>query len=157
AKWAQILSQNKYPNNALALTSLTGTSQAWFLEAHESFASIGAAEVFVEQTPAVKAQFETLDSEDAEYRSGSRSWIAVYRPEMSYHVQQLIETLPKARYFNVILFRVRQDHDQDFADLAKTAIAALEKSLSDQPVATYQVVSGAPNGTYLLFEPTASL
>ena len=41
--------------------------------------------------------------------------------------------------------------------MAKSAVAALDKSGSDQPVATYQIVSGAPNGTYLLFEPSASL
>ena len=157
ANWAQMLAQNKYPNNSLALVSLTGPSQAWFLEAHASFASIGQAEAFVGQNPAVKTQFETLDSQDSEYRAGSRTWIAVYQPEMSFKAQQLVETLPKARYFNVLLFRVRQDHAQQFVDLGKTAVAALQKAISDQPVATYQVVSGAPNGTYILFEPTASL
>src|SRR5579864_6284353 len=41
--------------------------------------------------------------------------------------------------------------------MAKMAVAAAERSADDQPVATYQIVSGAPTGTYLLFEPSASL
>ncbi|HEV2690252.1 MAG TPA: hypothetical protein VGV35_16960 [Bryobacteraceae bacterium] len=157
AKWAQLMTRAKYPNNSLGMTSLTGPSQAWFVEAHESFASIGEAEAFFGKSPAIKAETESLDSQDAEYRSGSRNWIAVYRPEMSFHPKQLVESLPKARYFNVITFRVRQGHDQDFEDIAKTAVAALEKSAAEQAVVTYQLVSGGPNGTYLLFEPMASL
>lgn len=155
-KFAQMLAKNKYPNYSLAMTTVTGTSQAWFLEAHESFDSIGNAAAFMEKET-VKPEFDLLDSQDAEYRSSSRSWIAIYHPEMSYHGKELVETLPKARFFNVITFRVRQDHDQEFVELAKTAVAALDKAGSDQPVATYQIVSGAPNGTYLLFEPTASM
>jgi hypothetical protein len=37
------------------------------------------------------------------------------------------------------------------------AIGAAEKSRDDQPVVTYQVISGAANGMYLIFEPTAEL
>ena len=69
----------------------------------------------------------------------------------------MLESISKTRYVNVLIFRVHQGRDQDFADLAKTAVAALGKSGSDQPVAVYQVISGAPSGMYLLFEPSASL
>jgi hypothetical protein len=142
----------KFPGNILGLQAITGTSQAWFLEPYDSFESIGKSRAAME-----KPELESLDSLDAEYRSGSRSWIAVYRPDLSFHGQQLIQTLPKMRYFNVILMRTRQEHDQDFAELARMAVAAAERSMDDQPVAIYQVVSGAPNGTYILFEPAASL
>src|SRR5713226_1172009 len=46
ARWAQMNARLKYPANSLALTSLTGTGQAWFLEGHDSFAAIGNAEAF---------------------------------------------------------------------------------------------------------------
>ena len=142
----------KFPVNIIGMNSMSGTSQAWFLEAHDSFESIGKAEAVMEKT-----ELGTLDSLDAEYRTGSRSWIAVYRPELSFHGSELMQTLATMRYFNVIMMRTRQEHDQDFAELAKMAVAAAERSMDDQPVATYQVVSGAPNGTYILFEPSASL
>jgi hypothetical protein len=157
ARFAQMLARVKYPSNSLAMTTMSGLAQAWFMEGHESYASIGETDTFVGQAPQVKGQFETLDAQDAEFRASSRTWIAEFRPGMSYHASQIVENLAKMRYFNVITFRVRLDRDQDFADLAKSAVAALDKSHSDQPVATYQIVSGAPNGTYLLFEPCASL
>jgi hypothetical protein len=65
--------------------------------------------------------------------------------------------MPKARFFNVVTLRVRFAHDEEFSDLAKQVVAALEKSGSDQPVVVYQVVSGMPVGTYLLMEPSATL
>jgi hypothetical protein len=102
-------------------------------------------------------ELDTLDALDSEYRSSSRVTLAVYRPDLSYHGTQLVEGLPKARYFNVITIRIRFEHDQEFAELAKTAVAAAEKAESDQPVAVYQVVSGGPAGTYILFEPATTL
>ena len=152
SRFMRAAAASKFPANVIGLQSVTGTSQAWFLEAHDSFESIGKTQAAMQNS-----ELETLDALDGEYRSGSRSWIAVYRPEMSFHGQQLMQTLPKMRYFNVIVMRARPDHEQDFAELAKMAVAAFERSMDDQPVATYQIVSGAPNGTYILFEPCASL
>jgi hypothetical protein len=142
----------KFPVNVLGLQAMTGASQAWFLEAHDSFESIGKTMAAM-QNP----ELATLDTLDGEFRSGSRSYIAVYRPELSFHGQQLMQTLPKMRYFNIIIMRARPDHEQDFAELGKMAVAAFERSMDQQPMATYQVVSGAPNGTYIFFEPCASL
>jgi len=155
-RWAQTMARLKYPANSLALTSMSGTNQAWFLEGHDSFASIGETEAFFNK-PAYRAEIDALDAQDAELRASSRQWIAAFRNDLSYRMEQLMESIPKARYVNVLIFRIHQGRDQEFADLAKTAIAALGKSGSDQPVAVYQVVSGAPNGMYLLFEPSASL
>jgi len=157
ARWSQMLSRVNYPANSLAMTSVTGPSQAWFLEAHASFASVGSADAFMEKSPAIKAEEDSLDSQDAEYRSGSRTWLAVFHPEMSYRAKQLMESLPKARYMNVITYRVRPGRDQEFSDIARAAVAALEKANASQSAVVYQIVSGAPNGTYLLFEPTRAL
>jgi hypothetical protein len=145
ARWAQTMARFKYPANTLALTSLTGTSQAWFLEGHDSFAGIGEAEAFSSK-PAYRSEIDALDAQDAEVRSSSRQWIAVFRNDLSYRIGPMLESLPKARYVNVLIFRVHQGRDQEFVDLAKTAVAALGKSGSDQPVAVYQVFSGAPSG-----------
>jgi hypothetical protein len=145
--------KNKFPVNFLGLASVTGPAQVWFVEGHDSFASVADAIAFVDRTP----EYAALDALDGEYRGGSRSVLAVYRPDLSYHGAQLAETLPKARYFNVITIRIRFEHDLEFAEVAKTAIEAATKAESDQPVAVYQVTSGMPVGTYLLMEPAASL
>ena len=152
ARFMRAAAAAKFPVNILGLQTITGTSQAWFLEPYDSFESIGKSRAAM-QNP----ELGNIDALDGEYRSGSRSWIAAYRPELSFHGQQLMQSLPKMRYFNIITMRTRQEHDQDFVELGRMAVAAAERSMGDQPVATYQVVSGAANGTYLLFEPSESL
>ncbi|HEY6390602.1 MAG TPA: hypothetical protein VIX89_04965 [Bryobacteraceae bacterium] len=156
ARFAQMLAKHKYPANSVGMTSLTGASQAWFLEGHESFASIGEAEAFFGK-PAIKPEIDTLDAQDSELRSGSRSWIAAFRNDLSFRTGEMMESIAKARYFNVVIFRIHQGRDQEFADLAKTAVAASQKAGNNQSVVVYQVVSGGSGGIYLLFEPSASL
>src|ERR1700730_6073021 len=99
---AMTRNKNKFPANFLGLSSLTGPSQVWFLEAHDSLVSVGDTMAFEDQTP----EFATLDALDAEYRTGSRSVIAAYRADLSYHGTQLMEALPKARLFNRIVIRI---------------------------------------------------
>ncbi len=152
SEFMRAASAAKYPANILGMTAMTGTTQAWFLEGHDSIEAIMKT-ISAFENP----NLSSIDALDSEYRTASRSWIAVYRPDLSYHAKEIVETLPKMRFFNVVTIRVKPQHDQDFAEAGKMAIAASERSMNDQPVVTYQIVSGAPNGTYLLFEPTLSL
>ena len=144
----------KYPTSIIGMTTVTGPSQAWFLEAHDSFNAVEATLAAFDQPG---AQFAKLDELDSELRSSSRVWLAVYRPDISFHGQDVMQTLPKSRFMTVDIMRVQPGHDAEFAEIGRMAVDALQKSMSDQPVAVYQVVSGLPTGTYLLFEPAASL
>jgi hypothetical protein len=150
AAFMQMAAKVKLPAHVLGMTAVTGTSQAWFLEGHASFASIAESQAAMN-----KPEFAALDAVDAELRSGSRSMIAVYRPEMSYAADKI--NLPKVRFFSIETVRVKPGQDGGLAGLAKLLIAAAEKSSSPQPVVLYQVVSGAPNGTYLVMELHESL
>jgi hypothetical protein len=144
----------KYPANIIGMTSITGPSQAWFLEAHDSFNAISTTLAAFDKPD---ADFAKLDALDGELRSGSTSWIAVYRPDLSFHGQELLQNLPKARFFNIDMIRIQPGHDHEFAELRHMVVDAAQRAISDQPVAVYQIVSGLPAGTYLSFEPITSL
>jgi hypothetical protein len=146
----QAMAKAKYPAHILGLTSITGTSLAVFLEGHATFASIVDSLAFFDTT-----EFGKLDVADAELRINQRSILAAYRPDLSYAADKI--NLPKVRFVSIETIRVREGQEQTFTDLAKLVVAGAEKSSSAQPVATYQVVSGAPNGTFLLLEPMESL
>jgi hypothetical protein len=150
AAFMQAAAKEHYPCHILALTSITGTSLAVFLEGHDTIASIAESQAYLD-----KPEFGALDVADAELRTSQRSIIAVYRPDLSYGADQI--NLPKMRFFNIETIRVLEGQGQKFAEVAKTLVGGAEKSGDNQPVATYQVVSGAPNGTYLLLEPMESL
>ena len=146
----QAAAKANFPAHILGLTNFTGTSQAVFLEAFDTFASIPEAAAVLD-TP----EFAKLDAADAELRISQRSVIAAYRPDLSYATDKI--DLPKMRYFNIETVRVREGQEGKFTELVKLVVSAAGKSNDNQPVATYEVVSGAPNGTFLVLEPMESL
>jgi hypothetical protein len=150
AAFMQAAAKANYPFHILGLTAMTGTSQAWFLVGHASFATIPEAETALD-----RPEFALLDAADAQLRTGSLSMIARYRSDLSYAADKI--NLPKMRFFSVETVRVRPGQWDQYAELVKMLIAAQQKISDTQPVATYQVMSGAPNGTYLVMEPTESL
>jgi hypothetical protein len=150
AAFMQAAAKANYPFYILGLTAMTGTTQAWFLVGHAKIATIPESEAALD-----KPEFAALDAVDAALRTGRLSMIAVYRPDLSYAADKA--NLSKMRFFSIETVRVREGPDQKFEEAAKALVAGAEKSGDNQPVAAYQVVSGAPNGTYLLLEPMASL
>ena len=90
-------------------------------------------------------------------RVNATSMIAVLRDDLSYRASQFAQELPKTRYFNMTIARLRPFTDMRFAELGKQIIAANEKANIDLPTAIYQVVSGGPTGMYLIFQPMKSM
>ena len=144
----------------LAMEAVSGNAtEAMFISAYDSFAqfdkdfqTFGSAS----NGPA-KMEYEALNKQEAEVVSGVQSWVAVYRPDLSYRADHLMETLAKSRYFAIETFRVRMGHDDDFANASHLFQKAFEKMKSDQPYVFYQVMMGTPGGAYLLFTPMKSL
>ena len=103
------------------------------------------------------AEYETLTRQEAELVNSVRSSVALLRPDLSYHPEKMLGMLPQCRYFSIETFRVRLGKDAEFAAGGKMFQDAFEKLKSTQPYAMYQVIMGAPEGTYLLFSPRKSL
>ncbi|MGA2742972.1 MAG: hypothetical protein ABSG65_36735 [Bryobacteraceae bacterium] len=140
----------------LGMTAESGPSEAWFLEHYDSFGGMEKARAAVDESP-LAADLEAANAADGELRTGSRNLLAVFRNDLSYHAAEAMSTLPKCRHMGVTVLRIKYGHEADLAQLAKLLIDGDEKSNSDQPVLAYQVVSGGPSGTYLLFSPMDSL
>ena len=65
--------------------------------------------------------------------------------------------LSKSRYMDVITLRFKTGSSQQLAATIKEMVKIYDSAQLTQPMHMYQVISGAPNGTYLLFEPFVSL
>ncbi|MBI4469102.1 MAG: hypothetical protein HY650_07265 [Acidobacteria bacterium] len=68
-----------------------------------------------------------------------------------------IINIAQMRYFNITTIRVRPGHDAELAEARRIINAAHEKASMDEHWATFQVVSGAPSGTYYIFLPMKSM
>jgi hypothetical protein len=154
--WPRIFQKGNVKMHYLGMTAESGPSEAWFLEPYESFGAMEKQRAEVEQSP-LAADLEVANVTDGELRTGSRTLLAIFRGDLSYHPAEAISSLPKCRHMGVTLLRIKYGHDADLVQAARLLIDGDEKSGSDQPTLTYQVTSGAQSGTYLLFAPMDSL
>jgi hypothetical protein len=154
--WPRIFRKGNVTSHYVGMTSETGPSEAWFLEPYESFAGMEKQRAEIMQSP-LAADLEKPNVLDGDLRTGSRNLLTVYRADLSFHPADAVSAMPKCRHMAVTVLHVKYGHDADLVQLAKLIIDGDEKSNADQPVLAYQVVSGGPSGTYLLFAPMDSL
>ena len=153
--WPRIFQKGNVKTHYLGMATETGPSEAWFLEPYDSFGGMEKERAAIEQSFA--AELEVANVQDGDLRTGSRTLLAVFRGDLSYHPAEAMSSLPKCRHMAVTVLRIKYGHDAELAQAAKLLIDGDDKSGSDQPVLTYQVVSGGPSGTYLFFSPMDSL
>jgi hypothetical protein len=126
--------------DALGMVSITGVPEAWQIEVHQSFAGI-----------------EDLDKAAGPAGSSHRTLIAFYRPGWSYRADQAIRMFPRAHYFHITVYCVRPDAEDQLGELVKLRRLSADSVNLDRPDLAYQVVSGAPSGTFLFLAPLTSL
>jgi len=144
----------KFPGHYLGLDAESGASEAWFLSAYPSFAAAGEYRDLTDKEP-LKSETEAADAHDGELRESSRVWWAVYRREYSYQPEKL--NVGKTRALSIATYRVKLGHDEDFKAGANAILGAYRKANIDVTILCYQVIQGAPSGTYLFFLPMESL
>jgi hypothetical protein len=102
-----------------------------------------------------KTELDRLNKEAPALHAAMRDMFALFRPDLSYNPGVDVRTM---RYFSITTLRVRPGRDAQFAEYAQKLIAAARKAKVDNyHTALFQIVSGAPAGTYLLFRPMKSL
>jgi hypothetical protein len=137
--------------NVLGINSLTGSFESWLIEFHESFASIEAI------TAALASTRQTQPAMPTDSLPLAVTTIAVYRSGLSYRPGEAAAALPKARYLNVSVYRIRAGADLEFVELMRIRRRGLDAVNMDRPEIAYQVISGAPSGTYVFVSPLATL
>lgn len=125
----------------IAMSTITGSPETWFLEVHPSFASI-----------------EELDKRSRfEPPRGSQTLIAILRYDLSFRAADAGRRFSKARYFRVVIHQVRSGMERDYAEVVHLRRQAEEAKGLDEPEIVYQVVSGGSITTYLFIAPFATL
>jgi hypothetical protein len=152
--WPAAYRKAKWPSHYLAMTSLSGPAEAWYVGVYESFAALETDQRNVEKAPALARELERLSLVDGELLTGTRNVLAHYRPDLSYRPDFDIAPM---RYFGVTIITVNPGYDSAFSDARKLVHAAHAKANMDEHWAMYQVTSGMPGSTYLLFLPMKSL
>ena len=143
-----------WPTHYLAMTTITGPSEAWFLTGYPSFAAWEKDRDDANKNTALTAEVDRLVEKDGELLTNGRSLVAVLREDLSAGGPV---DIAKMRYFRLLTFRVRPGHESDFQDSVKIVRSAYEKAKIELPWAVYQISGGMPGPTFMILLPMKSM
>jgi hypothetical protein len=143
-----------WPTHYLAMTTVTGPSEAWFLTGYPSFAAWEKDRDDTDKNSAFTADLDRLVEKDGELLTNGRSLVALLREDLSAGGPV---DIAKMRYFRLLTFRVRPGHESDFQDAVKIVKGAYEKAKIEVPWAVYQISGGMPGPTFMLMQPMKSM
>jgi hypothetical protein len=151
AGWPAALRKANSKGYYLAMSSGT---EAWFLTPRESFAAAEAVTKEEEANAGLTAEVDRLWALDGELLSKASGMTAVLNEELGYRADW---DTAKMRYYTVTVIRLQPGYGRDYEELRKLVNAAHAKANVDERWAVYEVISGAPNDTYIFLAPLASL
>jgi len=140
--------------NVVGMSSISGFSETWMLELHDSFGSLEELDKALSNV-GQKGTSRSASSDDL--LTPSRALIGLYRPGLSYRADQAIQNLPKMRYFDVVIYRVRPGTELEFGKFLRLRGTSQDSVNMDRPDIVYQIISGETAGTYIVLTPLPSL
>ena len=160
--FVQVFNQLNTPNHRIAMVPVAGNeNEVLYVTAAQSFAEIETLNRSTDQrmgtaNGAMRVKLDALDKEAPGMHAAMRDMLAVYRPELSFNPGVNIAQM---RYFTITTTRIRPGFDGVYSEYVQKVVnvARNKAKADDLHVAVFQVVSGAPGGTYLIFRPMKSL
>src|SRR5260370_13994030 len=129
--------------NVIGLAAVTGPPETWLVEAHTSFASVEDLDQRINALTPVRATTGASEPLQDDVLAPSRTMLAQYRANWSYRPAQAIRMFPKARYFQISLFRIRPGTEAEFGELIRLRRATADAGNLDHPNLSYQGIPGA--------------
>ncbi len=149
--WSQAYQKANYKTPFLAVTSVTGPSEVWFLTGFDSFAALEKDNAQFDQA-ALRGVNQSFLVKEGEFVNDTRTMTARFMPAYSYKPGV---NLGEYKYFvvNIIRFRL----GEDAAEYYKAINEARQKANLDSHIAVFAVNSGGPAATVLSFTPLKSM
>jgi hypothetical protein len=148
AGWPAAFGRVNSPDYYLAMVSLTGQPEAWYIIPTASNAAYGEQMKRYDGDAGTTAELERLSRADADVLEGTRTIQAMARPDLS---RGAYPELAKQRFWEISLVRVRPGHEADFDAGVKAYMAAADRAASGNQFRTYEVTAGMPSPTYIIF------
>lgn len=152
AGWPAAYEKAKSTTYYLALISMTGPPEAWYITPYDSHAVMGDIMKREDADPVLSAELTRLSRADADMLNGTRTIQAMARKDLS---AGAFPDLAKQRFFELTTFRVRPGHEQGFDAAAKAYGAAAKRAGATQGYRVYEIIAGGPGPTYLIISSVA--
>jgi len=151
--WPVAFGKAKSPDHYLALASMSGPSEVWFIAPWDSYTAWGKSMARDEANAELTAELDRLSMADAEHVESLRIIEATSRPDLSHGAYP---DLNKMRFWELTIFRVRPGHEDQFAAAAKAYKAVASRAMPKAAWRVYQVSAGLPGPTYIVFSSVAA-
>lgn len=148
AGWPAAYGRAKSTDYYLALVSMTGPNEAWYVTPYASHAAQGESMKRESADAVLTAELQRLSRGDADHINSLRVINAVARPDLSHGA---FPDLGLVRFYEITIFRVRPGHEMAFADAAKAYAAAAKRASTNASWRTYEVTAGLPGPTFMVF------
>ncbi len=153
AGWPAAYEKAKSPYNYVALASVTGPAEVWYVTTLASQAAYGDMLAHESSNAALSTALDRLQKGDGEFLSDGNAIQAVALPELSHGD---FPDIARMRFWEITTFRVKPGHRDEFVAATRAYTSAATRVAADARWRTYEVVAGAPGGTYLVFSSVAS-
>jgi hypothetical protein len=149
-----LFARAKWPTYSLAVQGITGEERIVVHVGYPSFAAWEKDMAAVEHDAKLAPALEREGAAWSLQMKQTQTMVLKYVPELSYRPNVPVKGV---RYLNVDVVHVRLGEGHEFSEAEKMSVAAHAKAKIDEHWAAYEVVAGAPEGTYVFFSPQASL
>jgi len=150
--FVQAMTAAKWPTHYLAVESLSGKSRALFLTGYDSFAAWEKDAHASAKNTSLSAALDRAWAADGDLLSETDSTALAFHEE--YSLRPAVD-IPHMRYFEISLYQLRPGHEKEWGEIVKMVTAAYKK-IPDVHWATYAVVYGLQDNTYVIFNPMKS-
>ena len=134
----------------LTIQAITGPQEVWFVSGFDSYAAMEkSAEPFA-RSATLAAELGKLMEAKAALVNDPHTVFLEYREDLGRN-KGLMST--QTRFFNVTVVRVFPGHEKEFEDSQRIVRSVRERAGAADNRVVYQVVSGMPGNTYMVFSP----
>lgn len=145
-RWAALSRSIPNAASSLALVASSGVQEVWWVTTYSGLDAWGKARAYA--TPTYTAALNKIAMEDGDHITNSISTQAVAVPEASYGTFPDVKTV---RVYSILTVTTRAGSEGAFTDVAKRYAAIMKAKGVPAAWRAYEVISGAPGGTFLVF------
>jgi len=146
--WPAAFAKAHSTNYYLAMSSLTGRKEVWYVVPWQSHAAEAETMKREHADPVLSAKLSKLDRDDAQYLNSLTITELRARPDLS--VGEFPD-LAMTRFTQISVFRVRPGKAELFANSAKAYGAAAKRANPKAAFRIYEVIAGMPSPTFIAF------
>jgi len=144
----------KSPHPYLTIASMSGPDDLWWLHGSDTYGGFEKEQAKVAAVPGLLEAWARIPVLKADLVSETRTVFARFRDDLSYG-----SGLSGAgtRYFLITTVSVRPGHGAEFSELRRIIRGGHERARAADNLSVYEVESGMPDGTFLIFSTATNL